>query len=123
MHGALPTAQGLALGFEPVYVDTGDCDVEPGKWWFYCDPPLPGYSHSGLNVEKLDNQGTGLKIYATDSFLNPNYEGETSVVLYLSGDNRGNACYIGFPLYYCQEDQVKHMIDRVMALFGEEKVQ
>jgi hypothetical protein len=123
MHGALPTPEGEALGFEPVYVDTGDCDVEPGKWWFYCDPPLPGYYHCGLNVEKLVNfQGSGLEIYATDSFLNPNYEDETSVVLYLSGDNRGNACYIGFPLYYCQEDQVKHMIDRVMALFGEEKV-
>ncbi|MCK4408814.1 MAG: hypothetical protein KAW67_01935, partial [Candidatus Eisenbacteria sp.] len=124
MHGALPTADGEALGFEAVYVDTGDCDVEAGKWWFYCEAPLPGYIHSGLNVEKLYNfQGTGLEIYGTDSFLNQNYEGETSVVLYLSGDNRGNACYIGFPLYYCQEDHVKDMMDKILALFGEEKIQ
>ncbi len=123
MHGAVPTPAGEALGFEPVYVDTGDCAVEPGKWWMYCWTH-PNYYHCGTPVEKLLNfQGTGLEIYATDSFLNDNYEGEPSVVLYLSGDNRGNACYIGFMLYYCQEDHVKAMIDKVMALFGEEKVQ
>jgi hypothetical protein len=124
MHGAIPTAAGEALGFEPVYLDTGNCDGELGKWSFYCSPPAPQYLHCGLNVESLVNfQGTGLEIYATKAFLNMNFEGETSVVLYLSGDNRGNACYIGFPLYYCQEDQVRDMIDKVMALFGEEKVQ
>ena len=123
MHGAVPTPAGEALGFEPVYVDTGDCDVEPGKWWMYCWTH-PNYYHCGTPVEKLVNfQGTGLEIYGTDHFLNYNYEGEPSVVLYLSGDNRGNACYIAFMLYYCQEDDVKHMIDRVMALFGEEKIQ
>jgi len=122
MHGAIPTPAGEALGFEPVYVDTGDCDVEPGKWWFYCDPPLPNYYHCGLPVEKLVSfQGTGLEIYATDSFLNPNYEGETSVVLYLSGDNRGNVCYLGFPLYYLQTHQVEAMLQRVLTLFGEEE--
>jgi len=122
MHGAVPTPAGEALGFEPVYVDTGDCDVEPGKWWFYCDPPLPNYYHCGLPVEKLVSfQGTGLEIYATDSFLNPNYEGETSVVLYLSGDNRGNVCYLGFPLYYLQTHQVEAMLQRVLTLFGEEE--
>ena len=124
MYGALPTPAGEALGFEPVYVDTGDCDVEPGKWWWYCDAFPSIYLKAGLKVEKLVNyHGTGLEIYATDSYLNQNYEGETSVVLYLSGDNRGNACYIGFRLYYCDEDQVKDMMDKIMALFGEEKVQ
>ena len=122
MHGAVPTPAGEALGFEPVYVDTGDCAGEPGKWPLYCMGG--GYYHCGLSVEKLVNfQGTGLEIYGTHSFLNQNYEGEPSVVLYLSGDNRGNACYIGFMLYYCQEDGVKDMIDRVMALFGEERIQ
>ena len=124
MHGAIPTPEGEALGFEPVYLDTGDCSGELGNWVHYCDPPAANYLHCGLNVEKLINfQGTGLEIYKTKAFLNQNYEGETSVVLYLSGDNRGNACYIGFPLYYCQEEQVTAMINRVMALFGEEKVQ
>jgi hypothetical protein len=122
MHGAVPTAAGEALGFEAVYVDTGDCAGEPGKWPLYCMGG--GYYHCGTSVEKLVNfQGTGLEIYGTHSFLNQNYEGEPSVVLYLSGDNRGNACYIGFMLYYCQEDGVKDMIDRVMALFGEERIQ
>ncbi len=124
MHGAIPTPAGEALGFEPVYIDTGVCGGEVGKWSFYCNPPQPQYLHCGLNVESLINfQGTGLEIYQTKAFLNMNFEGRTSVVLYLSGDNRGNACYIGFPLYYCQEDQVRDMIDRVMDLFGEEKVQ
>ncbi len=123
MHGAVPTPAGEALGFEPVYVDTGDCDVQPGKWWFYCDPPLPGYYHCGLNVERLVSfQGTSLEIYATDSFLNPNYEGETSVVLYLSGDNHGNVCYMGFPLYYLKTFQVKAFFDELLPLFGEAPV-
>ncbi len=122
MHGAVPTPAGEALGFEPVYVDTGDCDVQPGKWWFYCDPPIPGYYHCGLPVEKLVNfQGTGLEIYATDSFLNENYEGEASVVLYLSGDNRGNVCYLGFPLYYLQTPQAEALLQRILTLFGEEE--
>ncbi len=122
MHGALPTPAGEALGFEPVYVDTGDCDVEPGKWWFYCDPPLPGYYHCGLSVEKLVNfQGEGLEIYATDSYLNPYYEDQTSVVLYLSGDNRGNVCYLGFPLYYLQTPQAEALLQRILTLFGEEE--
>jgi hypothetical protein len=123
MHGAVPTPAGEALGFEPVYVDTGDCDVEPGKWFLYCDPPLPGYYHCGLNVEKLVSfQGTSLEIYATDSFLNPYYEGETSVVLYLSGDNHGNVCYVGFPLYYLKTFQVKAFFDELLPLLGEAPV-
>ncbi|MCK4915942.1 MAG: hypothetical protein KAS89_07210, partial [Candidatus Eisenbacteria sp.] len=106
MHGAVPTPAGEALGFEPVYVDTGDCDVEPGKWWLYCTGGV--YSHCGITVEKHESfQGTGLEIYGTDHFLNYNYEGETSVVLYLSGDNHGNVCYMGFDLYYLKTFQVK----------------
>jgi hypothetical protein len=121
-HGALPTDEGAALGFEPVYLDSGDCDGEIGNWPFYCNPPAPQYNHCGLNVESLVNyQGTGLEIYKIKSFLNMNFEGETTGVLYLSGDSRGNACYLGFPLYYCQEDQVTAMVDRVLELFGEEK--
>ena len=124
MHGAIPTAEGEALGFEPVYIDSGICGVETGNWPFYCNPPQPQYLHCGLNVESLVNfQGTGLEIYSIKSFLNDNFEGETSVVMYLSGDNRGNACYIGFPLYFCQEDQVRAMMDKIMGYFGEEKVQ
>ena len=122
MYGALPTPAGEALGFEPVYVDTGDCDVEPGKWWWYCDAFPAIYLKSGLTVEKLESfQGTGLEIYATDSFLNPYYEGETSVMLYLSGDSRGNVCYLGFPLYYLQTSPAEVMLQRVLTLFGEEE--
>jgi hypothetical protein len=120
MLGAVPTPAGEALGFEPVYVDTGDCDVQPGKWWFYCDPPLPGYYHCGLNVEKIRSyDGTDLEIYATDSYLNPYYEGETSVMLDLSGENPGKVCYMGFPLYYLKTFQVKDFFDTLLPLFGE----
>jgi hypothetical protein len=123
MHGAVPTPAGELLGFEPVYVDTGVCGTQPGKWWLYCDPPLPGYYHCGINVEKLVSyEGTGLEIYATDSFLNQNYEGETSVVLYLSGDNHGNVCYMGFPLYYLKTFQAKALFDELLPMFGEAPV-
>jgi len=120
MLGAVPTPAGEALGFEPVYVDTGVCNVQPGKWWFYCDPPLPGYYHCGLNVEKFRTyDGTALEIYATDSFLNSYYEGETSVMLDLSGENPGKVCYMGFPLYYLKTFQVKDLFDTLLPLFGE----
>jgi len=120
MLGAVPTPAGEALGFEPVYVDTGDCDVQPGKWWFYCDPPLPGYARCGLNVEKFRIcEREALEIYATDSYLNPYYEGETSVMLRLSGDDHGNVCYMGFPLYYLKTFQVKALFDNLLPLFGE----
>jgi hypothetical protein len=120
MLGAVPTPAGEALGFEAVYVDTGDCDVQPGKWWLYCDPPIPNYARCGIRVEKLESfEGRSLEIYATDSYLNPNYEGETSVVLYLSGDNHGNVCYMGFGLYYLKTFQLKACFDELLALFGE----
>ncbi len=120
MLGAVPTPAGEALGFEPVYVDTGDCDVQPGKWWLYCDPPLPNYARCGLNVEKFRPcEREALEIYATDSYLNPNYEGETSVMLCLSGDDHGNVCYMGFPLYYLKTFQVKALFDNLLPMFGE----
>jgi hypothetical protein len=120
MLGAVPTPAGEALGFEPVYVDTGDCDVQPGKWWLYCDPPLPNYARCGLNVEKFRPcEREALEIYATDSYLNPYYEGETSVMLRLSGDDHGNVCYMGFPLYYLKTFQVKALFDNLLPMFGE----
>ena len=121
-HGAVPTAEGNALGFEPVYVDTGDCDVEPGKWWFYCDPPLPNYYHCGLNVEKVyPYGGEALELLTVDSFINVSYDGETCAVLYLSGADKGNVCYLGFPLYYLQTPQAEALLQRVLTLFGEEE--
>jgi hypothetical protein len=124
MHGAVPTAVGEALGFEPVYVDSGDCDGgEPGKHFMFCRPPGDNYHRAGLNVDRLTTyQGSALEIYGIDSFLRTAWDGGTNVILYLSGDSNGNACYIGFELYYCQEDQVHAMVDRIMALFGEEKI-
>ena len=44
-------------------------------------------------------------------------------MLYLSGDNHGNSCYFGFPLYYCQYDHVKALLDKVLFFYGEEKIQ
>ena len=41
-------------------------------------------------------------------------------MLYVTGDNHGNICYFGFPLYYLRTEQVEPVIDRVLELFGEE---
>ena len=125
MHGAVPKADGAAYGFEPVYVDSGDCDAgEPGKHFMFCSPEGTNYHRAGLNVDRLfPFAGRALEIYGIDPFLRTTWDNETCAVLYLSGDNRGNACYIGFELYYCQEDHVRAMFDRIMELFGEEKLQ
>jgi hypothetical protein len=125
-HGAIPTPVGEAMGFEPVYIDSGDCSGELGKWFWYCDPPnyAPGLLHCGLNVEKLEvYQNSAIELYKIKEFLNFNFADEPCVSLYLSGDNRGNSCYMGFPLYYLQTPQVKDMLDKILQLFGEEKVQ
>lgn len=120
LHGAVPTSEGEALGFEPAYIDSGDCDGEIGKWFVFCDSPNPNYDRCGLNVEKMTPYaGESLELYTIDSFLNPEYEGETCALLYLSGDDRGNVCYFGFPLYYLQTDQAEAMLGRVLTLFGE----
>jgi len=125
LHGSIPTPAGEALGFEPVYIDSGDCSGEVGKWPYYCSPPpaYPGLLHCGIQTEKVEvYQNSAIELYEADSYLNWNFEDEPNIVLYLSGDNRGNACYVGFPLFYCQEDQVKDFVDKVLALYGEEKV-
>jgi hypothetical protein len=124
MHGAAPTSEAEALGFEPVYIDSGDCSGETGRWFFYCDPPdyAPSLLHCGIPVEKLESyQGEAIELYQTDSYLDGYFEGEPNAVLNLSGDNRGNVCYLGFPLYYMQTEQARALVERVLTLFGEEE--
>jgi len=123
MHGAVPTAGGEALGFEPVYIDSGDCSGEVGRWPYYCDPPppYPGLWHCGIQVEKLEAyQAQAVELLATDAFLNYNFDGEPSAVIYLSGDDRGNVCYVGFPLAFTQTDHAEALLRRALTLFGEQ---
>jgi hypothetical protein len=126
-YGATPTA-GWEDEFSPVYIDSVGPLGYPdrGKWPVYTwGPPWnPGYWRGGLpHVEKLQSfQGTGAEIYEIDAYLNGNYDDETCAILYLSGDSHGNSCYFGFPLYYCQYDHVKAMIDKVLFFYGEEKI-
>ncbi len=54
--------------------------------------------------------------------MNMNYEGQPCGVLYLSGDNHSNVCYFSFPLYYLKTLQVRPAIDKILTLFGEEKL-
>ncbi len=128
-YGVNP-APGWENQFESVYIDSVGPGGYPerGKWpvYTYQSPPYPaGYVRGGLNyVDRLESyQGTGAEFYLMDSYINPQFEGEPGGVLYLSGDNHGNSCFLGFPLYYCQYDDVKSMLDRVLFLFGEEKIQ
>ena len=121
-HGALPTVDGDALGFEPAYIDTGQCPDDPGKWFVFCDPPAPQYDRCGLNVESVyPYDGAALELLTVDSFINPYVDGETCAVLYLSGTDQGNVCYLGFPVYYLQTPHAEALLRRVLTLFGEEE--
>jgi hypothetical protein len=122
MHGAVPTADGEGLDFAHAYIDSGQCPDAPGRWFIFCDPPLPQYERCGLNVEKvLSNGGGALEILEVDSFINPVWDEEPCASLYLSGTNRGNVCYFGFPLYYLQTAHVEDLVRRVLTLFGEQE--
>ncbi len=113
-YGAVPSDPGL---FEPMYIDS------LGKWSPIYDHPNPHYNKGGLPmVEVLEPyQGTALGAFEIDSYLNYEFEGETCVLLYLSGTDRGNVCYLGFPLYYLQTPQVQAFFNELLPLFGEER--
>ncbi len=123
-YGDIPSDAGESYGFEPMYIDSVGPGgyPEPGKWWMYTSSHV-NLSRCGFpDVEKLQTyHGSGLEIFTIHPYLNMNYDGMTSAVLYLSGDDRGNTCYFGHPLYFLQTDQVAPNFDRVMALFGEQK--
>jgi len=113
-YGAVPTDPGT---FTPMYIDS------LGKYWVMYGRPHP-YRRCGLAyTEKLEvNLGMGIVPFNIDSFLNMNFEGQPCGVLYLSGDNRGNVAYFSFPFYYMKTAQVKPAIDKLLLLFGEEKL-
>lgn len=125
-YGAVPTAAGENLGFESVYIDTAPCGSGlPYKWWMYCRTvPTPAYYHAGTTCEVLTPyQSAPLEIFTVDSFKNYNIQGQTCAVLYLSGDNRSNSCYLGFQPYYCQGEPARNMMLTIMELFGERRIQ
>ncbi|MBD3349089.1 MAG: hypothetical protein GF400_07845 [Candidatus Eisenbacteria bacterium] len=125
-HGANPSPA-WEDEFSPVYLDSVGPEGYPdeGKWPLYVSPANPNLDRCGIDgVESVYSfQATGEEFLLMDSHLNPNFEGESCGVLYLSGDNHGNSCYLGFPLYYCQYEHVQLFMDKLMELFGEEKIQ
>ena len=48
------------------------------------------------------------------------FEGEACGLLHLSGSDRGNVCYLGFPLYYLKTEEVQAFFQELLPLFGEE---
>jgi hypothetical protein len=122
-YGAVPADPTM---FTPVYIDSvGPSGYpEPGKWPLYTNTS-PNYVRAGLSkIEKLQAyQGSALEIMQIHSYLNLNFEGETCALLYLSGDNHGNVAYFSFPFYYTQDAQAEPVIDKILELFGEEKLQ
>ncbi len=124
-YGGIPTDDGEALGFVDSYIDSIGPEGWPdkGKWPLYVSP-IFNYRRCGVSgTETVTSyQGTSLEVLEMDSFLNMNFEGVPNSVLYLSGDNRGNTWYIGFPMYYIQEEAAKENFDIVLELFGEEKL-
>jgi hypothetical protein len=128
-HGAVPGATGIPGGrlmdLEPMYIDSVGAGgyPEPGKWFLYTMTD-PNYSRCGLPyVEALEPyDGLPIEAYGIDAYLNYNFEGETCCLLSPTGTSRGNICYFGFPLYYLQTDQVRAVFDRLLPLFGEERL-
>lgn len=113
-YGAEPTDPGL---FEAMYIDS------LGKWWPLYGSDHPNYRRGGLAmVEKLEAyQGSALPILEIDSYLNTEFAGETCGLLHLSGSDRGNVCYLGFPLYYLKTEEVQAFFAELLPLFGEER--
>jgi hypothetical protein len=113
-YGAVPSEPGF---FEPMYIDS------LGKWWPIYGSSHPNYSHGGLPmVEKLvAYEGEAVGAFGIDSFLNMGFDGETCALLHLTGSDRGNVCYLGFPLYYLQTPHVEAFFDELLPLFGEER--
>ena len=64
-------------------------------------------------------RGDGIESHGIDSYLNYNFDGRTCVLLSPTGTDRGNVCYLGFPLYYLKTFQVKAFFDELLPLFGE----
>jgi hypothetical protein len=126
-YGGVPK-NGYEDQFDAVYIDSvGPSGYpEPGKWPLYTYDPVtwPQYAYAGHPyVDRVETfQGTGIEFLGMDSYLNMNFEGSTCAVLNLTGDNHGNTCIFTFPLYYCQYDGVKALIDQILRLFGEEKI-
>ncbi len=124
-HGAEPTAEGAALGFNGVYLDSVGASGWPsrGKWPFYVSS-IPNYKRCGPNqVETIEPyQNSAVTIYEMDSFINPQFEGAPCGQLYLSGTNHGNVAYFGFPFYYLQTDDARSLVDRLLTYMGEPKV-
>ncbi len=129
-YGAVPGGTGIPGGrivdLEPMYIDSVGAlgYPEPGKWWLYADPPLPNYSRCGLGqidvFEPYD--ACPIETHGVEAFLNMNFQGRTCVLLSPTGADRGNVCYFGFPLYYLQTAQVKAVFDKLLPLFGEERL-
>jgi len=126
-YGDNPTDAGESFGLVDAYIDSVGPGgyPEPGKWPFYVYAGQNGrYLRCGLpGIETVTSyQGTGLEVFNMDSFLNMNFEGDPSSVLYLSGDNHGNSWYIGHPMYYIQDTPARNNFDKILELFGEEKL-
>ncbi len=115
-YGAVPTDPEL---FTPMYIDS------LGKWSPLYNSENPNYNKGGLSqVEKLEAyQGTAVEIFEIDAHLNDNFEGRPCALMYLSGDSHGNVAYFGFPFYYLQTEHVEPVMDKLLQLFGEEKLQ
>ena len=66
--------------------------------------------------------GHPIETHGVEAFLNVNFQDRTCVLLSPTGTDRGNVCYFGFPLYYLQTAQVKAVFDKLLPLFGEERL-
>lgn len=117
LHCALPTG---AIDLEPMCIDT------LGKWFYPYNGTGVAWQDKkgcGVAVESMEYyQGTALEIMKVHAFKNRVFPGRTCATLYLSGDNHANTAYFGFPLYYMKTKDVIPVLDKILTLFGEEKL-
>ena len=128
--GAVPGGTGIPddriVDLSPMYIDSVGVGgyPEPGKWWPYAAPPMPNYDRCGMGridaFEPFD--GHPIETHVMDTTINSEFEGRTCVMLSATGTDRGNVFYLGFPLYYLQTPQVKAVFDKILPMFGEDKL-
>lgn len=116
LYGAIPNPVAAGIQLDAMYIDS------LGTWSPVYGHPNPNYSHGGLpNAEILEARGGchAIEAQVIDAYLNYTVEGRPCTVLTLTGEERGKACYFGFPIYYLQADQARRTFGTVLERFGE----
>ncbi len=86
-------------------------DVDPAK------VPLPAWAGTMRYIEALTGVAPGQAIYKMDMNSNSPFDGDACGLRYLGEDFE--TCFLGFPLYFMNQEQARLAAQKVMSDFGE----